>query len=247
MCCWSAGNCASWCTVVLLQRDVSFLDAGMYCADICSYRLLLFLIFFPRGVDLPTDDPEERKQYTWQTAVGVAFLCLLHGLVVIILSAALLISRPDHLGTWANVLGITATILAGIQYLPQIWMTWHLGHVGSLSIPMMLIQTPGSFVWSASLAARLGVEGWSTWGVFLVTGCLQGCLLAMGIYFEIQARNASRTPIGEGVSIAKQYYGVTANFYRQMAGIVLDTSQMWRQTTKVVLWSRMVQMNGRHF
>ena len=53
---------------------------------------------------------------------------------------------------------------------------------------MMLIQTPGSFVWSASLAARLGVEGWSTWGVYLVTGCLQGCLLVMGIYFEVQAR-----------------------------------------------------------
>lgn len=81
-----------------------------------------------------------------------------------------------------------ATVLAAIQYLPQIWMTWSLGHVGSLSIPMMLIQTPGSFVWSASLAARLGLEGWSTWGVFLVTGCLQGCLLVMGICFEIKAR-----------------------------------------------------------
>lgn len=55
---------------------------------------------------------------------------------------------------------------------------------------MMLIQTPGSFVWSGSLFARLGIEGWSTWGVFLVTGCLQGCLLGMGIYFEVQARNA---------------------------------------------------------
>lgn len=185
--------------MVLLQRDVSSFAARLPCADIYCYSLLLFLIFFPRESSLPTDDPEERKQYTWQTAVSVAFLCLLHGLVVIILSTALLISQPHHLGTWANVLGITATILAGIQYLPQIWMTWHLGHVGSLSIPMMLIQTPGSFVWSASLAARLGIEGWSTWGVFLVTGCLQGCLLAMGIYFEIQARNASRTPIGEGV------------------------------------------------
>ncbi|KAH7355134.1 hypothetical protein BKA65DRAFT_605116 [Rhexocercosporidium sp. MPI-PUGE-AT-0058] len=151
-----------------------------------SVILLLFLVFFPRGPTLPNNDDE--KQYTWRTAVTVAFLCLLHGLLVIIVSAALIISRPHHLGKWANTLGITATILAGIQYLPQIWMTWQLGHVGSLSIPMMLIQTPGSFVWSASLAARLGVEGWSTWGVFLVTGCLQGCLLVMGISFEVKAR-----------------------------------------------------------
>ena len=52
----------------------------------------------------------------------------------------------------------------------------------------MVIQTPGSFVWAGSLAARLGAEGWSTWGIYLVTGCLQGCLLGMGIYFEIEAR-----------------------------------------------------------
>lgn len=65
---------------------------------------------------------------------------------------------------------------------------------------MMLIQTPGSFVWSGSLAARLGVEGWSTWGVYLVTGCLQGCLLVMGICFEVQARREKRGLEGESVS-----------------------------------------------
>jgi hypothetical protein len=71
-------------------------------------------------------------------------------------------------------------------------MTFSLAHVGSLSIPMMLIQTPGSFVWAGSLAARLGTEGWSTWGIFLVTGCLQGCLLVMGIYFELKARREAQ-------------------------------------------------------
>jgi len=151
-----------------------------------SVILLLFLIFFPREPTLPNNENE--NQYTWQTALTVAFVCLLHGLATIFISAGLILARPHHLGTWANVLGIMATILAAIQYLPQIWMTYRLGHVGSLSIPMMLIQTPGSFVWSASLAARLGIEGWSTWGVFLVTGCLQGCLLVMGICFEIKAR-----------------------------------------------------------
>jgi hypothetical protein len=57
---------------------------------------------------------------------------------------------------------------------------------------MMVIQTPGSFLWAASLAARLGMEGWSTWGVYLITGCLQGCLLVMGISFEIKARRQLR-------------------------------------------------------
>lgn len=166
-------------------------------------RLLLFLVFFPRVSELPNTEVEveSEEQYTWQTALIVAFICLLHGLATIIISVALVITRPHHLGTWANTLGVTATILAAIQYLPQIWMTYNLGHVGSLSIPMMLIQTPGSFVWSASLAARLGIDGWSTWGVFLVTGCLQGCLLVMGICFEVKARRAKQGVEGERVRI----------------------------------------------
>lgn len=122
----------------------------------------------------------------------MAFICLLHGLVVIFVSGVLLITRPHYLGKWANALGIMATVLAGIQYLPQIWMTWHLGHAGSLSILMMCIQTPGSFVWSFSLYARLGLAGWSSWGVFLVTGSLQGCLLVMAVVFENRARKAKQ-------------------------------------------------------
>jgi len=54
---------------------------------------------------------------------------------------------------------------------------------------MMLIQTPGSFLFATSLAIRLGISGWSSWGLFLVTGTLQGCLLTMGIIFEIRKRN----------------------------------------------------------
>ncbi|KFY96660.1 hypothetical protein V498_02565 [Pseudogymnoascus sp. VKM F-4517 (FW-2822)] len=148
--------------------------------------LLLFLIFFPRNPVLP--QVTTVGQPTWRTALGVAFICLVHGILVILISAWFAVSRPDYMGTLANILGLMAASLACVQYFPQIWTTYHLGHVGSLSIPMMVIQTPGSFVWAGSLAARLGTEGWSIWGVNLVTGCLQGCLLVMGIYFELQAK-----------------------------------------------------------
>jgi len=63
---------------------------------------------------------------------------------------------------------------------------------------MMLIQTPGSFVWVGSLAARFGWEGWSTWGVYLVTGVLQGCLLAMAITFEVRERRRRNRDGGVG-------------------------------------------------
>ena len=62
-----------------------------------------------------------------------------------------------------------------------------MGRVGSLSIPMMCVQTPGGFLWSAALASRLGWEGWSAWGIYLITATMQGILLILGLFFEFQA------------------------------------------------------------
>lgn len=78
----------------------------------------------------------------------------------------------------------------------------------------MLIQTPGSFVWSGSLAVRLGIEGWSTWGVFLVTGLLQGCLLVMGICFEVKARREKQNTEGEAVSNSICFKILNANLIK---------------------------------
>lgn len=149
--------------------------------------LVLFLVFF-RYDDATIPDEEEltdEAQPKWQTAVTVAVVCFLHGLLVIIITAVVGYIFPDHLSAWANSLGIMAAILAGIQYIPQIWTTYRLKHVGSLSIPMMFIQTPGGYLFAGSLFARLGVAGWSSWGIFLLSATMQGVLLYMAIYYEI--------------------------------------------------------------
>jgi hypothetical protein len=131
----------------------------------------------------------DEHQPGWQTALLVASLTLLHGLAVIIITGILSTVAREHLSIWANVLGVMAALLAGVQYIPQIWTTYHIKHVGSLSIPMMCIQTPGGFVFAASLFARLGWAGWSSWGIFLLTATMQGILLYLAIYYEIQARS----------------------------------------------------------
>ncbi|KAI9843663.1 MAG: hypothetical protein M1830_007688, partial [Pleopsidium flavum] len=149
--------------------------------------LFLFLLFFPRATPLsPPKSPSTNPSYL--TALLVTATCIIHAIATFTISLVLIARHPDHLQTWANTLGILATLLASIQYFPQLYTTFQLKHVGSLSIPMMCIQTPGSFVWAGSLAARLGREGWSSWGVYVVTGCLQGGLLGMGIYYEVMDR-----------------------------------------------------------
>ncbi|KAI1382406.1 hypothetical protein F4677DRAFT_25201 [Hypoxylon crocopeplum] len=148
--------------------------------------LVLFLVFFRRDdVDLPDADcTPEPDQPTWRTAISVAAACLVHGLFVVIISASFALGAPQYLGAWANFLGIMAAVLAAIQYIPQIWTTYRLKHAGSLSILMMCIQTPGGLLFAASLAARLGWAGWSSWGVYVLTAIMQGILLAMAISYE---------------------------------------------------------------
>ncbi|KAK7417345.1 hypothetical protein QQX98_004622 [Neonectria punicea] len=180
-CCKELG--AFECTAGLL--GVLQLGAQWVCF---SLILVLFLIFFRyRQATVP---PEELRGDAprWQTAVLVGLLCVLHGLIVIIITGVFFIAVPDHLVFWANFLGIMATTLAAIQYMPQILMTYRLKHVGSLSIPMMCIQTPGGFLFAASLFARLGWAGWSTWVIYLITATMQGSVLAMGIYYELASR-----------------------------------------------------------
>jgi len=147
--------------------------------------LFLFLLFFPSATPL-TPPSKPTSQPSLRTAIAVFLTCILHLILVFLVSVVIIYRVPFHLALWANVLGIMGTCLAAIQFLPQIYTTWKLQAVESLSIPMMCIQTPGSFVWVGSLAARFGWEGWSTWGIYLVTGVLQGCLLTMGITFELR-------------------------------------------------------------
>lgn len=196
---WTSWDRSGRCPVVLLRHYVRLPRSHWSVKNITNilFRLVLFLIFFPRDESLAEET--SANPGGWRTALTVSFICLLHGLATVVVSGAIVISRPDSLATWANVLGVGATVLAAIQYLPQIWTTYRLRHVGSLSIPMMVIQTPGSFLWAGSLAARLGPEGWSTWGIFIVTGCLQGCLLGLGIYFEIEARKQQQGSEDENV------------------------------------------------
>lgn len=131
-------------------------------------------------------------------AIGITVLCVLHFLATVLVCIIFLALHPNHLQGLANVLGVLAGALAAVQYLPQIWTTWRLQHVGSLSIPMMCIQTPGGFVFAASLAARLGPSGWSTWAVYLVLAVLQGVLLIMGLSFEYRDWKARQALQVEG-------------------------------------------------
>ncbi|KAL8905731.1 MAG: hypothetical protein Q9207_002445 [Kuettlingeria erythrocarpa] len=151
--------------------------------------------------------PESRADLACcsEITLVVVAICLGHLFVTVIIHLVVVYRSPQSLRTCAQFFGIAGTLLAAIQFLPQIYTTWKLQAVGSLSIPMMCIQTPGSFVWVGSLAGRLGLAGWSTWGIYLMTGLLQGGLLIMAICFEIRDRRDQRkSTILKGAAIDGQ-------------------------------------------
>ncbi|EGG02075.1 uncharacterized protein MELLADRAFT_91675 [Melampsora larici-populina 98AG31] len=147
------------------------------------------------------------KEYT--VSLILAIIVFLHFLSSLFITFCLLLSLPkatigepsgtppthdgEHptirlLRIWATCAGLMSLILACFQYLPQILSTWKLKVVGSLSLSMMIIQTPGSFIFVYSLAVRPGVN-WTTWIVYLVTGTLQGGLLVLCIAWKIRQKS----------------------------------------------------------
>jgi hypothetical protein len=72
----------------------------------------------------------------------VLLLVLAWSFVILLVSAIILHRFPWFAQRWADILGIVVAALACVQWLPQIWTTWHLGHLGSLSVVAVAISTP---------------------------------------------------------------------------------------------------------
>ncbi|KAF9918145.1 hypothetical protein BX616_010099 [Lobosporangium transversale] len=88
---------------------------------------------------------------------------------------------------WVGFLGVMSALLTMIQYLPQIIETYLRKSVGALSIPMLLMQTPGSILLTVSLALSPGAN-WSTWLPYAIASFFQSMLLVLCLVFFIRAK-----------------------------------------------------------
>lgn len=150
---------------------------------------MLYLVYFGKPsaeiedlssstTSLTKSDPAKRRD-----PLIVGSVIFISVFIVTVISLVLLFKYPEHTQFWADILGTIAGVLAAIQYLPQIYYTWKLKDLKSLSMTTLIIQAPGAFLFALSLGLRVGTEGWSTWLVYIVTGGLQIILLIMGVIF----------------------------------------------------------------
>lgn len=105
-----------------------------------------------------------------------------------------LISKHTYLSDQVSMLGyvmIGAASLGQVtQWFPQIWRTYHLKHIGALSIPMLLLQGVG-----AALTAYffyLDDPSWYMWTPFVVASVLITILSIMAIYYWRRDRKAAK-------------------------------------------------------
>ncbi|KAN0066486.1 hypothetical protein ACQY0O_000580 [Thecaphora frezii] len=128
--------------------------------------------------------------------IGSSLIAVQRGAVHALEPASrLLVSR------WAAFLGTSATVLAAGQYLPQIVYTAKSQLVGSLSIPMMCLQVPGSAIFVYSLALQPGTN-WSSLAAYVITGVLQLVLLVLCIAWKIRQRRLAIDDFGRPISMA---------------------------------------------
>lgn len=126
----------------------------------------------------------------WHIATTLAWIAAAHWLFCAAVTIALISTGASHrvVKHWARFLGITGTLFAVFQYLPQIVHTARARLVRSLSIPTMCVQVPGMLIFVYALASRKGVD-WTSLLAYVVAGLLQCVLLALCIAWKIrQAR-----------------------------------------------------------
>ncbi|KAL7417289.1 hypothetical protein BDY24DRAFT_377353 [Mrakia frigida] len=183
----STASCFS-ATLGLLQVAIAWV--------LFSIIFILFLIYFPPHLlfeppllEGAVADKKAKTTPLWKLSVGLASVTAIHFIVTLAVLVPLLLrlplphpnpnDAPDiRLSRIADAHGLVATILAVSQYLPQILLTWNEGFIGSLSIPTMIIQVPGSVAFVVSIAIREGTS-WSSWMPYAITGFLQSGLLVM--------------------------------------------------------------------
>ncbi|KIJ62104.1 hypothetical protein HYDPIDRAFT_189188 [Hydnomerulius pinastri MD-312] len=188
--------------------------------------LVLYMMYYPpnlKYIQLEVDTHDSRpvqhirtklKSSEWRLSIIVSWAVAGHLALLIFTTFLLLLTTPPspdpsvphprQITLWATFLGVSSGVLAAIQYAPQLMRTYRLKLVGALSIPMMIIQSPGGVVMAVSIAMRPGTD-WTSWIMYAVSAVMQASLLLMCIIWRMRQRRLGiddfGRPLGESAAV----------------------------------------------
>ncbi|KAH9034737.1 hypothetical protein EDB85DRAFT_1946470 [Lactarius pseudohatsudake] len=211
--------CRVYSALDCLETAAGVIQVGMQWL-LFSVILVLYIIYFPPHLKYVTLDivghdsqPPERvktnlKSDNWRLSIILSWIVFIHLAFCTFVTFVLILDSPvdpsgsvrPQLRLWATFLGVSSAVLAALQYAPQIMHTYRLKLVGALSVPMMMIQTPGGFIMAASIMIRPGTN-WTTWIMFLVAAVMQGILLTLCICWKVRQRRLHIDDFGHPLGI----------------------------------------------
>jgi len=215
---WGVLKCCNvYSTSDCLETVGGVIQVGFQWALFCVTQVL-YIVYFPSHlkyaiVPSPRDGEPLKttlKSSSWSLSITLSWVVLIHIILITFISFILISTSPsDPSGTvrstqlelWATFLGVSSAIFAALQYAPQIVHTYRLKLVGALSIPMMLMQTPGGFAMTLSIILRPGTN-WTSWAQFLVAAVMQGFLLVMCITWKTRQHRLGIDDFGRPLELA---------------------------------------------
>jgi len=227
--------------------------------------LVLYMLYYPPNLkyiqlDIDTHDARpiyhvrtKLKNSEWRLSVIVSWIVFLHLAIVIVTTCVLLVDsppspdptvpHPPQITLWATFLGVTSGILAGVQYAPQLTRTYHLKLVGALSIPMMVMQSPGGIVMAISIAMRPGTD-WTSWVMYAVSAVMQACLLFMCFAWKIRQRRLGIDDFGRPLGEAASEGATTPSEEEDGVSVVIEGEETARENTPLLKRGSVVHRGG---
>lgn len=156
-----------------INSQLNLFQIGIQCS--CAILILVLVLII-------TKDSIKQDKAEYKRIEEVGKIVAAHGIISLLEIVIGFSTNYTVLYSIANINGLLSTLLTVIKYVPQIYTTYRLKHPGTLSIGMMCIQTPGGFVFTATLYFTKGSH-WSSWVSYLVAAILQGTLLLLCFYY----------------------------------------------------------------
>ncbi|PJF17178.1 hypothetical protein PSACC_02978 [Paramicrosporidium saccamoebae] len=132
----------------------------------------LFYVYFPEAYKQGGTDDNPRPSSEWKTSLKALRIIVVYTLLICVISllVVLVYNVPSFVATaWTALLAFIALISSLMA--------------GALSIPAMMMQTPGSFLFCYTIAMSPGTN-FTSWVTYFVGGCLQGILLVLCLYYQ---------------------------------------------------------------
>lgn len=173
---------------------------------------VLYILYHPRDRhDIVGKGCKTRK-------MAFAFFIISHIMILIGLVVTLVLlgtakwhesDQNSRLMVWSGLLELVILFMFLGHYLPQLYETYQLKRVGSLSLVTLGMMCPGTFLWTIYLALQpnLANNGQDDshqetigmfksqimiWFPYLIVGIMQLVLLVIGIYYERRRKKLSK-------------------------------------------------------